>query len=207
MTETTESATFEPHPEVLSDQPYSDDKAVSTPEELEAMIRKLDTVLTKRINDLRTDVTTFENSVTGRVTTVEGQARTLKTQTTNNAEAIRSFTDSINAVKKLGTELRQKAAGSNDRLDQLETLQGELNTALFEAIDIARDETREVGNAADEALRDAASALTGQIKASEARLNTRITSVENAPVKPHKHAVNVVVEATTSQPIPLGGKE
>ena len=177
----------EPHPEVMADNTGG--------ETVDDKISKLDKALTKRINDLRTDVTSIDNSVTKKLTTVESDIKALKTATSNNSESIRSFQASLDRVVKAENDGKKRVAGLEQQLEQLAQQHHDKNTELEKGVEAAKSRADDVATEAHNELLVAAAQLNSQINDAEKSLVEAIESVRNAPVKPHKHSITLSGES------------
>ena len=177
----------EPHPEVMADN--------TGDETVDDKVNKLDKALTRRINDLRTDVTNIDNSVTSKLTTVESDIKALKAATSNNAESIRSFQASIDKVVKAENDGKKRIASLQQQLEQLAQQHHDKNADLEKGVAAAKSRADEVASEAHTELLTLAASLNSQISDAEKSLAESIEAVRNAPVKPHKHSITLTGES------------
>lgn len=173
--------------------------------ELEKRLGELDTKFTGRVNDVTKKVAENNSALIKRVGSAEADITTVKTSADNNAESIKAFDKRVDGLVHKAEEAAAGTTVLTKRMDNTEAWQSAFNTAFAEGIQSAKDFALEQGQAAKKYTDDRVKTVAAQRAADKAALETAIKTVAEAPVKPHKHAVNVYVEAVTADPTPGGG--
>lgn len=164
----------------------------TTIEELEQRIEKNNQQTVKRLNDMNTAITEAQTDMATKVGEVNTALRQLKTQAQNNADMIAAFQATIDRLERDNSHTKNAEADVAKRVDQLETTQGEINTAVVQGLQSNRDFTLEQFKAA-KAYTDKAAANADKVyQAVKADLGTLRTEFDN-----HGHHL----DGATSKPI------
>lgn len=175
--------------------------------DLEKNLGEMDPRLTGRINTLNTTVASTKADLGKKIGGVETDLATLKSSVDNNAASIGSFQGQLDTLTHKVSDAETATTLQKKRLDNTEAWQSAFNTAFVNGIQSAKDFALEQGQGAKVHADGLATQLHNQAAQDKAELGARIKTVENAPVKPHKHAVNVHVDAVTRDPVTGEGNE
>lgn len=201
---TQEPSTVDTHEEgtFVADEPEGGAPA-TTLEELEQRIEKHNQQTVRRLNDMNTAITEASNDLTSKVSEVNSALRQIKTQAQNNADMIAAFQATIDRLERDNAHTQNAEADVAKRVDQLETTQGEINTAVVQGLQSNRDFTLEqfkaakaytdkAAAAADKKLQAAADNAGKVYDAVKVDLGKLRTEFEN-----HTHTI----DGTTSTPV------
>lgn len=157
---------------------------------LEQRLEDLNKHLTSRINDLASQVTDAVADTDTKTAATANEVKRLGTRVTNNSESVASFQSTMDRLATDVAKARTATDGLSRRLDTIEEWQSAINTALVQGVQDAKDFAMEQNQAATKHTEDAVAHLDGKIAAARADLEQRITTVEQAPVKPHTHTLH-----------------
>lgn len=182
------------------------DTAAVTPDELEKRLNELDKRLTQRINTLNTSLTGAVSELNTKVGTATNTVNSLKSKVENNEESIKSFQGSLDQLTTDVGKAKSAVDVLTHRVDQLEQLQGELNTAFSKAIQQNRDFAKEQGDAAKHYTEQLTKRLSDQLQGTKADLEQKIEALADAPVKAHTHTVHLSGESENPTVAQGGGR-